>query len=123
MAKAAALKYLGALKFQPQEYDLASIPDNDRAAADAASMMFYIRMSALLLREGDEELEAKVRHDDNPDHWITLLEGITAALAAKRQDAKMLEAGATRLQVVLERVHRGATDAAHHSGSSKRKRR
>jgi hypothetical protein len=106
MAKATAMEYLGGLKFQAQEYDLASIPDNDRAAADAASMMFYIRMSALLLHKSDEELEAWVRADDDPDNWMNLLEGIVAALAAKRQDVKMLEAGCTRLQVVLERIYR-----------------
>jgi hypothetical protein len=98
------MEYLGALKFQAQEYDLASIPDNDRAAADAADMMFFIRMSALLIRDGDEALEAKVRADAKPDDWISLLEGIVNALNAKRQDVEMLEAGVTRLQVVLERV-------------------
>ena len=47
MAKATAMEYLGRLKFQAAEYDLTSIPDNDRAARDAASMMVYIRVSAL----------------------------------------------------------------------------
>jgi hypothetical protein len=105
MAKATAMEYVGGLKFQAQDYDLASIPDNDRAAADAASMMFYIRMSAILLHQSDEELEAKVRADNNPADWVSLLEGMVAALTAKRQDVKVLEAGSARLQIVLERTY------------------
>jgi len=107
------MEYLGGSKFQAEEYDLASIPDNDRAAADAASMMFYIRMSALFLRESDEELEAKVRADDSND-WIDMLEGIGAALSAKKQDVGILEAGFTRLLAVLERIEgKKAIDAAY----------
>ena len=120
MAKAATMEYLGGSKFQAEEYDLASIPDNDRAAADAASMMFYIRMSALFLRESDEELEAKVRADDDPTtDWIDMLEGIGAALASKKQDVGILEAGFTRLLAVLERIEgKEAIDAAY-SGRDK----
>ena len=99
----AAMEYIGGLKFPAQEYDLASIPNNERAGKDAAAMMPYIRMAALFLHESDEELEAKVRGSDISEH-MDLLEGIGAALDAKRQDAGMLEAGFTRLLVVIERV-------------------
>ena len=103
MSKTSAMEYLGGLTFPAQEYDLASIPNNERAAQDAAAMMPYIRMAALLLHESDEELEAKVRSSDIGEH-MDLLEGIGAALDAKQQDAGMLEAGFTRLLVVIERV-------------------
>ena len=122
MAKAAAMEYLGGLKFQAQDYDLASIPDNDRAAAAAASMMFYMRMAALFLRESDAELEAKVRASDGPDEWITLLEGIVTALDAKRQDVELLEAGYLRLLVVLERTCAPGRPAANHKRRTKSSR-
>jgi hypothetical protein len=107
MAKAKAMKYIGGLKFPAQEYDLASIPDNERAARDAASMMPYIRMSAVFLMESDDEIEENVGATSDPEginQWVDLLEGIGAALDAKRQDAEMLEAGFTRLLVAIERV-------------------
>jgi hypothetical protein len=69
-------------------------------------------MSALFLRESDGELETKVRASSDPEglsQWMDLLEEIGAALDAKRQDAEMLEAGFTRLLVVIERVI-GATE-------------
>jgi hypothetical protein len=118
------MDYIGGLNFPAQEYDLASIPDNERAGSDAASMMPYVRMSALFLRESDEELEAKVRasgdEPDGLDEWMNLLEGIGAALDAKRQDAEMLEAGFTRLLVVIERViGKGAIKAAYSEPSDK----
>lgn len=103
MAKATPMEYLGGLKFPAQHYDLKSIPNNDRAAKDAASMMPYIRISALFLLESDDDLEAKVRGSDIGEH-MDMLEGIGAALDAKRQDCGMLEAGFTRLLVVIERV-------------------
>lgn len=97
------MEYIGGLKFPAQEYDLTSIPDNKRAARDAAAMMPYIRMSALFLLESDEDLEAKVRASDLGE-YMNLLEEIGAVLDAKRQDCEMLEAGFTRLCVVMERV-------------------
>ena len=100
MAKA-TIKYLGARKFPAQQYDLDSIPDNDRAGRDASSMMPHIRTSALFLRDSDGELEPKVRAcgDDAErlDEWMNLLEGIGDALGAKRQDVEVLEAGFNRL--------------------------
>jgi hypothetical protein len=101
------MESLGGLKFPAQEYDLAGIPDNDRAGRDAASMMPYIRLSAVFLRESDGDLEEKVRATFDPegmDAWMDLLEGIGDALDAKRQDAEILEAGFTRLLVAIERV-------------------
>jgi hypothetical protein len=97
------MEYIGALKFPAQEYDLSSISDNKRAASDAAAMMPYIRMSALFLLENDEDLEAKIRAS-GLGGYVDLLEGIGAALDAKRQDCEMLEAGFTRLLVVMERM-------------------
>jgi hypothetical protein len=106
------MEYVGALKFPAQEYDLASMPDNERAARDAAAMMPWVRLSALFLRQSDQELEAKVRATgghEGMNEWVETLEGIGAVLDAKRQDAEMLEAGFTRLLVVIERVI-GATE-------------
>ena len=103
------MEYLGGLSFPAQDYDLHSIPNNERAGRDAAAMMPYIRMCALFLHQTDEELETNVRASgDEPeglDQWVSMLEGIGAALDAKRQDAGLLEAGFTRLLVVLERLH------------------
>jgi hypothetical protein len=107
MAKAKLMEYIGGLKFPAQEYDLASIPENDRAGRDASSMMPYIRLSAVFLHESDGDMEEKVRATSDPegmDQWMDLLEGIGAALDAKRQDAEVLEAGFTRLLVAIERV-------------------
>src|SRR5688572_9905551 len=96
MSKTSAMEYIGGLTFPAQQYDLASIPDNGRAGSDAASMMPYIRMSAVFLLESDADMEEKVRATSDPEgmnQWMELLEGIGAALDAKRQDAEMLEAG------------------------------
>lgn len=97
------MEYIGALKFEAEDFDLTSLPDNKRAARDAAAIMPYIRMSALLLRQSDEELEASVRISDL-GRYMDLAEEIGAALDAKRQDCGILEAGFTRLLVVIERV-------------------
>ncbi len=108
MAKATSMEYLGSLKFPAQQYDLSSIPNNDRAAQDAAAMMPFVRMAAVFLLESDETMETNVRASsddaDGMNQWMELLEGIGAALDAKRQDAEMLEAGFTRLLVTIERV-------------------
>ena len=102
-----SMKYLGALRFSALEYDLTSIPDNERAGRDAAAMMPWIRLSAVFLLESDEELETKVRataDGKGMDDWMGVLEGIGGVLDAKRQDVEMLEAGFTRLLVVIERI-------------------
>jgi hypothetical protein len=101
------MEYIGSLKFPAQKYDLASMPDNERAARDAATMMPWVRLSAFFLCESDEQLEAKVcatADDKGINEWMDMLESIGAALDAKRQDAEMLEAGFTRLLVVIERI-------------------
>jgi hypothetical protein len=102
------MEYLGTLKFPAQAYDLASIPDNERAGRDAADMMPWIRLSALFLRDSDEELEAKVRatanNQEGMGEWVGMLESIGAVLDAKQQDVEMLEAGFSRLLVVIERI-------------------
>lgn len=102
------MEYVGALKFPAQEYDLTSMPNNERAARDAAAMMPWIRLSALFLRQSDEELEANVRAtadtQDGMNEWVETFECIGAALDAKRQDVEMLEAGFRRLCVVIERI-------------------
>ena len=68
--------------------------------------MPFIRLSALFLRDTDEGLEAKVRAigDEGLAQWMDTLESIGAVLDAKRQDVEMLEAGFTRLLVVMERI-------------------
>lgn len=108
MAKATVMEYMGGLKFPAQEYDLSSIPNNDRAGSDAAAMMPFIRMAAVFLHESDETMETNVRasgsDEEGLEQWMELLEGIGAALDAKRQDVEVLEAGFTRLLVVIERV-------------------
>jgi hypothetical protein len=104
-AASTALEYVGGLSFPAQPFDLASIPDNDYAADKAAEAMPYIRMCALLLRDSDTALEQKIRNDpDGVRDWVELAEGIVAALQAKRQDCKILDAGFNRLTVVLERI-------------------
>lgn len=102
------MEYIGGLKFPAQKYDLASMPDNERAARDAVTMMPWIRLSAFFLCESDEQLEAKIgaTADDKEgmSEWMDMLENIGAALEAKQQDVEMLEAGFTRLLVVIERI-------------------
>ena len=92
------MEYVGGLKFPAQEYDLSSIPDNDRAGRDAAAMMPWVRLAALFLHENDDQLEAKVRASSDAEgmsEWMDMLEGIGAVRDAKQQDAKVLEVGFT----------------------------
>ena len=101
------MEYMGGLKFPAQKYDLTTIPDNERAAKDAAAMMPWVRMAALFLCQSDEQLEASVRataDEEGMNEWVHILEAIGATLDARRQDADMLEAGFTRLLVVIERI-------------------
>ena len=98
------MKYIGNLKFDAQQYDLASIPDNETAKKDAEAIMPLIRVAAVLLNDSDKGLAKKIREGGELDPWLDLLEGLLAAAQHKKQEYDLLNAGYIRLQVVLERI-------------------
>lgn len=112
------IEYVGNLHFDPADFDLTSIPDNDEAAAQAVEMIPYIRMAALLLQGGDKELEAQFAGTEGLEAALELLEEIVKALDVKRSEVEILTAGYARLQVICERAVGEAVFAEAEGGAS-----
>lgn len=104
MPKTKRIAYVGGLKFAAQQYDLASIPDNERAKKDAAAIIPLIRLAAVLVRDNDRGMTKKIRDSGELNIWVDLLEQLLAAAQHKKQEYDLLKAGYVRLQIALERV-------------------
>ena len=97
-------EYVGGLSFEASDFDLSSLPTNEVAAKAAAGMMPWIRIAAAINTRSDKELEVSIRTPGGAEIHMEMLEEIIPALSAKKQDVNILEAGAQRLSIVLDRV-------------------
>jgi hypothetical protein len=104
MPKKKRIEYVGHLRFGGQHYDLGSIPDNETAMKDAASIMPLIRIAAVLLTDDDKGMTKKIRESGDVNVWVRLLEQLLAAAEHKKREYDLLNAGYIRLQIALERV-------------------
>jgi hypothetical protein len=98
------IEYIGHLKFEAQEYDLKSLPTNERAAQDAADIMPLIRTAAVTLLKSADELEAIAREPGGVELQLDLIERLQPALDHKQQEVDILNAAIARLIVACERV-------------------